>query len=73
MALYALMTALSIFFVMQGLAAFAFRMLLLGAVMWLGWRYAIGLGVLASTDGRLFAPIRRREPFRWRIGGAPWA
>jgi hypothetical protein len=50
MALYALMTALSIFFVMQGLAAFAFRMLLLGAVMWLGWRYAIGFGGLRRTD-----------------------
>ena len=41
LALYALMTALSIYFVMQGLAAFAVRALLLGAVMWLGWRYAI--------------------------------
>ena len=47
MALYALMTALSIYFVMQGLAAFAFRALLLGAVTWLGWRYAIGFGAPA--------------------------
>ena len=45
MALYALMTALSIYFVMQGLVAFAFRVLLLGAVLWLGWRYAIGFGL----------------------------
>ena len=45
LALYALMTALSIYFVMQGLVAFAFRALLLGAVTWLGWRYAIGLYV----------------------------
>ena len=47
LALYALMTALSIFFIMQGLEAFAFRALLLGAVMWLGWRYAIGGDALA--------------------------
>ena len=52
-ALYALVTALSIFFVMQGAAAFAFRVLLLGGVMWLGWRYAIGVGGLArSPRGR---------------------
>jgi hypothetical protein len=49
MAMYALMTALSIFFVMQGLEAFAFRTLLLGAVMWLGWRYAIGRDPLTHT------------------------
>ena len=42
LALYALMTALSIYFVMQGLEAFAFRVLFLGAVTWLGWRYATG-------------------------------
>jgi hypothetical protein len=48
-ALYALMTALSIFFVMQGLEAFAFRALLLGAVMWLGWRNATGGDALAFT------------------------
>jgi hypothetical protein len=51
MALYALVTALSIFFVMQDWSAFAFRALLLGAVTWLGWRYAMGSGVLARTDG----------------------
>jgi hypothetical protein len=34
---------------MQGLVAFAFRALLLGAVMWLGWRYAMGFGVLARA------------------------
>jgi hypothetical protein len=51
MALYALVTALSIYFVMQAVEAFAFRALLLGAVMWLGWRYAIGGGALAPTDG----------------------
>jgi hypothetical protein len=51
LALYALMTALSIFFVMQGLAAFTVRTLLLGAVMWLGWRYAICVGVPARSDG----------------------
>jgi hypothetical protein len=50
-ALYALMIALSIYFVMQGLAAFAFRALLLGAVTWLGWRYATGLDVLARSAG----------------------
>ena len=51
MALYALTTALSIYFVMQALEAFAFRALLLGAVTWLGWRYAIGGGVPARTHG----------------------
>jgi hypothetical protein len=56
MALYALMSALSIYFVMQSLEAFAFRALLLGAVMWLGWRYAIGGGALAWAHGG--SPLR---------------
>jgi hypothetical protein len=51
LAFYALTTALSIFFIMQDWSAFAFRALLLGAVMWLGWRYAMGSSVLARTDG----------------------
>jgi hypothetical protein len=51
LALYALITALSIFFIMQDWSAFAFRALLLGAVTWLGWRYAMGSGVLARADG----------------------
>ena len=45
MAMYALMAALSIYFVMQGLEAFAYRMLLLGFVTWSGWRYATGTKV----------------------------
>jgi hypothetical protein len=56
MALYALMSALSIYFVMQSLEAFAFRALLLGAVMWLGWRYAIGGGAVARAHGG--SPLR---------------
>jgi hypothetical protein len=40
MALYALMAALSIYFIMQGLEAFGYRVLLLGFVTWSGWRYA---------------------------------
>ena len=63
MALYALMTALSIYFVMQGLVAFAFRALLLGAVMWLGWRYAMGFGVLARA-ARTYPP---RSPPALRV------
>jgi hypothetical protein len=51
LALYALVTALSIYFVMQSLEAFAFRLLLLAVVMWLGWRYAMGFGMLARTAG----------------------
>ncbi len=49
LALYALMTALSIFFVMQDMGAFAYRMLLFSAIVWLGWRYAIGGDALAHT------------------------
>ena len=51
MALYTLITALSVYFVMQSFEAFAFRVLLLGALTWLGWCYAIGAGALARTDG----------------------
>jgi hypothetical protein len=65
-ALYALVTALSIYFVMQGLGAFAFRALLLGAVLWLGWRYATGLGVLARMD----ATHPGRPALRNRLGPA---
>ena len=36
---------------MQDWSAFAFRVLFLGAVTWLGWRYAMGSGVFARTDG----------------------
>jgi hypothetical protein len=69
LALYALMTALSIYFVMQALEAFAFRALLRGAVLWLGWRYAIGIGILAQTTGA--APWgRSREALRPRSGVA---
>jgi hypothetical protein len=56
--LYALVTALSVYFVMQGLGAFGFRALLLGAAMWLGWRYAIGFGVLARIE-RTYPDERR--------------
>ena len=70
-ALYALMTALSIYFVTQALEAFAFRVLLLGAVMWLGWRYAIGVGPLAPTAGTSLRPMPGREPFRKRCGATP--
>jgi hypothetical protein len=69
MALYALMTALSIYFVMQSLEAFAFRLLLLAAVMWLGWRYAMGLGMLARTAGPS-PSVPGRKPFRTRFEGA---
>lgn len=68
MALYALMTALSIYFVMQGLAAFAFRVLLLGAVTWLGWRYAIGFGVLARPDRA--SPSRSPHALPFAAGSA---
>jgi hypothetical protein len=61
LALYALMTALSIFFIMQGLAAFAYRALLLGAAMWLGWRYAVGFGILARIE----------RPTRMSVGYTP--
>jgi hypothetical protein len=61
------MTALSIYFVMQALEAFAFRALLLGAVLWLGWRYAIGIGILAQTTGAASSG-RSRESFRTGSG-----
>ena len=71
LALYALMTALSVFFVMQGLAAFAYRVLLLGAVLWLGWRYAIGGAVPARTQGARLPPMPFRAPLPTRPGAAP--
>ena len=71
LALYALMAALSVYFVMQGLAAFAVRALLLGAVMWLGWRYATGVDLPAQADRARPRPGARRELFRSRLGTAP--
>jgi hypothetical protein len=69
LALYALMTTLSIYFVMQSLEAFAFRVLFLAAVMWLGWRYAVGFGRLARTvEASPSAP--GRKPFQTRFGAA---
>ena len=68
MALYALMAALSIYFVMQSLQAFAVRLLLLGAVMWLGWRYAVGFGVVAPP-GRA-CPPRAPPPLHALAGSA---
>jgi hypothetical protein len=50
MALYALMAALSIYFIMQGLEAFGYRVLLLGFVTWSGWRYATGTKRLQPTN-----------------------
>ncbi|MCC2665538.1 MAG: hypothetical protein K0S35_3460 [Geminicoccaceae bacterium] len=71
LALYALMAALSVYFVTQGLAAFAVRALLLGAVMWLGWRYATGVDLPAQADGARPRPGARRELLRGRLGAAP--
>lgn len=68
LAFYGLVTALSIYFVMQGLSAFAFRALLLSAVMWLGWRYAMGFGFLARTAE---AYPSGRPALRNRFGAAP--
>jgi hypothetical protein len=69
MALYALVTALSIYFVMQSLGAFAVRVLLLGAVMWLGWRYAMA-GSLRSLRNHP-PPVAGRKPFRNHVAAAP--
>ena len=60
------MTALSIYFVMQGLVAFAFRVLLLGAVTWLGWRYATAIVVRERVD----RAAARRSP-RPRVAPGP--
>jgi len=59
-ALYALMTALSIYFVMQSLGAFAVRLLLLGGVMWLGWRYARA-GSARSPQSHLSSVASRKS------------
>jgi hypothetical protein len=66
--LYALMTALSVYFVTQGLAAFAYRALLLGAVMWLAWRCAIGTSVPARAGRPYPASPTFRAPLPRRPG-----
>jgi hypothetical protein len=68
---YALMSALSIHFVMQGFAAFAYRMLLLGFVTWLGWRYATRGDVSARTKPTFRPPLPQPAALRGRLGSAP--
>jgi hypothetical protein len=71
LALYALMTALSVYFVTQSLAACAVRGLLLGAVTWLGWRYALGVGRAAPADHGRRLPVAPRAAFRGRLEAPP--
>jgi hypothetical protein len=70
LALYALMTALSIYFVMQGLEAFAYRLLLLGFVTWLGWRYATGAHDLQPASRSFSRPTLSFPPGPEALGRA---